>query len=66
LLPYYLNISGVISMWIVLACNIAMVLVSINLFIKMDVKSARRVMFSSYFYLMIVFISLYADKIRVV
>ena len=28
----------------------------------MDVASARRVMFSSYFYLMIVFLSLYANK----
>jgi heme o synthase len=64
LLPFYHNISGVVSMWIVLACNILMVAVSVILFIKMDVKSARRVMFSSYFYLMIVFISLYADKFR--
>jgi len=30
----------------------------------MDIPSARKVMFSSYFYLMIVFLSLYADKIR--
>ena len=65
LLPHYFNMSGIVSMWIVLVCNVFMVLVSINLFIKMDVKSARWVMFSSYFYLMIVLISLYADKIRV-
>jgi heme o synthase len=64
LLPFYYNLSGVVSMWIVLACNVLMVAVSVILFIKMDVKSARRVMFSSYFYLMIVFISLYADKFR--
>ena len=62
LLPYIYNISGVVSMWIVLACNLMMVLVSVRLFIKMDIPSARRVMFSSYFYLMIVFLSLYADK----
>ena len=65
-LPYYFNISGIISMWIVLACNLCMLLLSINLFIKMDVASARKVMFGSYFYLMIVFLSLYADKIHTV
>jgi heme o synthase len=64
LLPFYYNISGAISMWIVLVCNVAMVMLSVLLFINMDVKSARRVMFGSYFYLMIVFISLYADKFR--
>jgi protoheme IX farnesyltransferase len=64
LLPYYFGISGELSMWIVLASNLAMVYVSIMLFIKMDVKRARMVMFGSYFYLMIVFLSLYADKNR--
>jgi len=32
------------------------------LYIKMDIPAARKVMFSSYFYLMIVFLSLYANK----
>lgn len=63
-LPYVYHISGVISMWIVLICNVWMVYVSVMLYIKMDVGSARKVMFSSYFYLMIVFLSLYADKFR--
>ena len=62
-LPYYYNMSGTVSMWIVLGCNLWMVLMSVRLFIKMDIASARRVMFSSYFYLMIVLLSLYADKI---
>ncbi|MCP9749606.1 heme o synthase [Ferruginibacter sp. HRS2-29] len=61
-LPYLYKMSGVESMWIVLACNLFMVYVSIRLFLKMDIPSARRVMFSSYFYLMIVFLSLYANK----
>ncbi len=65
-LPYYFNMSGTVSMWVVLVCNLWMLLVSIRLYIKMDVPSARRVMFSSYFYLMIVLLSLYADKIHVV
>jgi protoheme IX farnesyltransferase len=62
MLPYYHHMSGIVSMWIILGCNLFMVFVSIRLFIKMDVASARRVMFSSYFYLMIVFLSLYANK----
>jgi heme o synthase len=64
LLPHYYNISGVVSMWILVVCNLWMVYVSVMLFIKMDVTAAKKVMFSSYFYLMIVFCSLWADKIR--
>ena len=63
-LPYYYNISGIISLWILMACNIAMIVLSVRLFIKMDVASARKVMFSSYFYLAIVFIALLADKVH--
>ena len=64
IMPYYNNISGELSMWIVLGCNAWMLLMSVLLLIKMDVSSARKVMFSSYFYLMIVLLSLYADKIN--
>jgi heme o synthase len=62
LLPYTIGMSGVVSMWILVACNLWMVYVSIILFIKMDVKSARKVMFSSYFYLMIVLLAMFADR----
>lgn len=63
-LPYFYNISGITSMWIVLVCNFWMLGCSVVLFIKMDRKSALRVMLSSYFYLMIVLLSLWADKIN--
>ena len=62
LLPYFTGMAGVVSMWVLLACNLAMVYVSVLLFIKMDAKSARRVMFSSYFYLMIVLLALFANR----
>jgi len=62
MLPYYFKISGVTSMWILLACNLWMVFVSVLLFFKMDVAAARKVMFSSYFYLMIVLLALLFDK----
>jgi len=64
MLPYYFKISGITSMWIVLACNLWMVYVSVMLFVKMDVGAARKVMFSSYFYLMIVLLSLLFDKVH--
>lgn len=62
-MPYLFKISGVVSLGILLLCNLAMVFLCIQLFRKMDVKSAKMVMFGSYFYLMIVFLSLWADKI---
>jgi len=65
LLPYFTGMSGVVSMWVLLACNLSMVYVSVLLFIRMDAKSARRVMFSSYFYLMIVLLALFANKTNI-
>jgi heme o synthase len=62
-LPYYFGISGILAFWILLACNFWMVYVSINLVIKMNVAAARKVMFSSYFYLLIVFLALLLDKV---
>ncbi|HOZ76732.1 MAG TPA: heme o synthase [Ferruginibacter sp.] len=61
-LPWYMNIAGVTSLWILTLCNLWMVLVSVQLFLKMDLKSARMVMFSSYFYLMVVLLALFADR----
>lgn len=63
MLPYYFNISGILSFWILLICNLWMVAVSIRLFIKMNAGAARMVMFSAYIYLMIVFLSLLLDKV---
>jgi heme o synthase len=62
-LPYIFRMSGSTSMYILLACNLWMVYTSVMLYIKMDKAAARKVMFSSYFYLMIVFLSLWADKL---
>lgn len=63
LLPYYLGLTGQVSMWILIAGNIFMVIQCIRLYIAMDVKSARRVMFSSYIYLPIILLALLADKL---
>lgn len=63
MLPFYFQISGNISLWILLACNLTMVYLSVMLFMRMNVQAARRVMFGSYFYLVVVFLSLLFDKI---
>lgn len=61
-LPYLTGISGITSFWIVLAANIFMIWQSVRLYREMEVKAARRVMFSSYIYLPIVLLALLADK----
>mgnify|MGYP003439259761 CR=1 FL=1 len=61
-LPFAFGICGIVSLWIVLACNLWMVFVSIMLYVKMDAGSARKVMFSSYFYLMIVLLAIFANR----
>jgi len=63
-MPYYSGISGQSSMWFLLAANLAMIIQCIRLYREMDVKAARRVMFSSYIYLPVVLISLLADKMH--
>jgi protoheme IX farnesyltransferase len=62
-LPKVFALTGNVSLWIVLAANLFMVVQSIRLYNDMDVKAARRVMFSSYIYLPIVLLALLADKI---
>lgn len=63
MLPYYLNITGSISLWIVLAANLFLLIQCVRLLIELNATAARRVMFSSYIYLPVVFLSLLADKI---
>lgn len=62
MLPYFFNMSGVVSMWILVGANLFMVVQCVRLYINMDVKSARKVMFSSYIYLPLVLLALLADK----
>ena len=65
-LPYYFHLTGEWSMWVVLAANIFMVVQCVRLYQNMGVQAARRVMFSSYIYLPIVYLSLLADKLNFV
>ena len=61
--PYFLGMSGMVSLVIVALANIFMVWKCVQLYINMDVSSARKVMFSSYIYLPIVLLSLLSDKL---
>ena len=62
-LPNYFKITGDWSMWVVLVANIFMVVQCVRLYQNMGVPAARRVMFSSYIYLPIVYLALMANKI---
>ena len=63
-LPNYLGITGTWSMWVVLVANIFIVVQCVRLYQNMGVPAARRVMFSSYIYLPIVYLALLADKLN--
>jgi protoheme IX farnesyltransferase len=63
ILPYLADISGLVSLWIIFAANLFMLWQSIRLYREMEKKAARRVMFSSYIYLPIVFLAMLADKL---
>lgn len=64
LLPQYTGMTGIVSLYIVLAANLFMVIQCMRLYKTMDVKAARRVMFSSYIYLPIVLLALLFDKVN--
>ncbi len=66
LMPYFFKMSGVVSLVIVLFANFFMLWQCVRLFREMDVKAARRVMFSSYIYLPVVLLALLADKVKYV
>jgi heme o synthase len=59
------TIASSIGLWIIVACNLFMVVQCIRLYNEMDVKAARRVMFSSYIYLPIVYLTLLWDKVQI-
>ncbi len=61
-LPYAFGMSGLISLVIVTIANLFMLWQCFRLYQQMDVKAARRVMFSSYIYLPVVLLALLADK----
>jgi len=63
MVPYYIGMSGLTSLVIVLLANLFLVMQCIRLYRSMDIKAARRVMFSSYIHLPVVLLALLMDKI---
>lgn len=68
LIPYFIQMSryddtrGMISLIIVILANVFMIMRTVNLYRKMDVRSARKVMFGSYIYLPVVLLALLMSK----
>ncbi|GAB3419106.1 heme o synthase [Niabella aquatica] len=66
--PFFTGISttaglkGLIALVLVIAANIFMIMRCVTLYSKMDVKSARNVMFGSYMYLPVVLLALLLAK----
>lgn len=63
-IPYFIDLSGIVSLFIVLAANIFLVVLCFNLYKTLQVQQARKVMFGSYIYLPIVLLALLADKMH--
>jgi heme o synthase len=63
LMPFFIEMTGMAGTGIVFVANLFMIFQCVRLYREMDVKAARRVMFSSYIYLPIVLFALLADKI---
>ena len=61
-LPFVFGISGWVSLVIVTLANLFMLWLCIRLFMEMDVKAAKKVMFGSYIYLPVVLLALLSDK----
>lgn len=69
IVPYFTGMSsyndwlGVVSIGLIIAANIFMIGRCINLYRKMDVSAARKVMFGSYMYLPVVLLALLLSKV---
>jgi protoheme IX farnesyltransferase len=69
LLPYvtgmcsYKDVAGIISLILVILANGFMIMRCVALYNKMDIPSARKVMFGSYMYLPVILLALYMGKV---
>ena len=63
MLPYFIGLTGIVSVIVVGIANLFLIIQCIRLYKELDAKAARRVMFSSYIYLPVVFLALLSDKI---
>lgn len=64
LLPYFIGMSGIVSLVIVTIANLFLVFQCLRLYNESNATAARRVMFSSYIYLPVVLLALLGDKVH--
>lgn len=64
MLPYFIGLSGIVSLVIVVVANLFLVVQCLRLYKELNAKAARRVMFSSYIYLPVVLLALLGDKMH--
>ena len=62
MLPKMMGMTGSIGTWLSVACGAMYLAASIAFYIRNDHRSARRVMFASFFYLPVVLLALVIDK----
>jgi len=71
LAPYFVkmcsydDVTGKVSLGLVILANIFMIMRCMNLYRRMDVSSARKVMFGSYMYLPVVLLALLMSKVSI-
>ncbi len=63
ILPFAMQITGIVSTIIILIAGLLFLLQAIKLYKTCDTKDARTLMFASFLYLPLVFVSLLVDKI---
>ena len=59
----YKDVAGVVSLVLIVLANVFMVMRCVTLYKKMDISSARKVMFGSYMYLPVILLALYISKV---
>lgn len=63
LVPAWFGFTGVVSAVVVLLCGLVFLFQALNLFRECTVPAARKLMFGSFFYLPVVLLALYLDRI---
>jgi protoheme IX farnesyltransferase len=63
LLPYFMGLSGVVSLIIIAIGSVALTALAVKLYNSLSIKDAKRLMFASIIYNPLVLISLLIDKI---
>ncbi len=63
MLPHHIGFSGIVGMWVAVACGVLYFMASFNFYRKNDKKSAKTLMYTSFAYLPIVLLALILDKV---